>query len=351
MPWQARGVEVFMPDVSRVPEDAYFAVSPLMLFPHTHGNFEVYLRQDGEYVLYTRTGELFTATHKRTMHDLGVREVFVLREQSARFRRYVEENLGAILSNESLPVRERAGIFYDVSVSIVRQAFTRRLPETMSEAEFARIRRLVRGCVGFLSRGDGLRAVGGLVSHDYKVYRHSINVLVFAMAILQTYDLEESFLEECGLGAILHDVGKTGIPRDILERPVKLSARDKEILRTHPVRGAALCAGMPLPGEVVNVILFHHEKLDGTGYPAGIAAQSLPLAVRVVSVADKYENLISGPRWQAGLSPFRALRALSERYKGKYDPDVIRRLVLVLSGAGLAGDGAGGEEPAGEAGA
>lgn len=328
-----------MAQTLRVPEDAYFAVSPLMLFPQTQGSFEVYLRQDGEFVLYTRTGELFTAGHKRTMHELGVREVFVLRAQSARFRRYVEENLGAILADEAMPVRERAGIFYDVSVSIVRQAFTRRLPEAMGEAEFARIRRMVRGCVAFLSRSDGLRAVGGLVSHDYKLYRHSINVLVFAMAILQTYEVDEGFLVDCGLAAILHDIGKTTVPREILERSVKLSARDKDILRTHPVRGAALCAGMPLSGDVINVILFHHEKLDGTGYPSGIAADTLPLMVRVVSVADKYENLISGPRWQAGLSPFQALRALSERYKGRYDPEVLRRLVLVLSGAGLAGDG------------
>jgi putative nucleotidyltransferase with HDIG domain len=339
-----------MAETIRIPEDAYFAVSPLMLFAHTQGNFEVYLRQDGGFVLYTRTGEQFTPAHKRTMHEAGVREVFVLREQSARFRRYVEENLGAILANEDLPVRERAGIFYDVSVSIVRQAFTRRLPEVMGEAEFARIRRMVRGCTAFLSRGEGLRAVGGLIGHDYKLYRHSINVLVFALAIMRTYEVDEESLVECGLGAILHDIGKTSVPREILERPVKLSPRDKDILRTHPVRGAALCAGMPLSGEVLNVILFHHEKHDGSGYPSGIAAQSLPLMVRVVAVADKYENLISGPRWQAGLSPFLALRALSERYKGKYDPDVIRRLVLVLSGAGLAGEGAPGQDEAREGG-
>ncbi len=327
-----------MAETERGGKDAYFAVSPLMLFTQTHGNFEVYLRQDGEYVLYTRTGERFTAAHKRTLHDLGVREVFVLREQSARYKTYVEENLGTILANEDLPVRERAGIFYDASTQIVRSVFERRLPESMGQEEFARIRKLVLGCASFLSRKDGLRAVGELATHDYKAYRHSINVLVFTMALMQAYDADERLLLSCGLGAILHDVGKTAVPKDILERPVKLSERDKDILRTHPVRGAALCAGMPLPGDVINVILFHHEKLDGTGYPAGVPAGNLPLPVRVVAVADKYENLITGPRWQSGMSPYNAIRALTGRYKGRYDADVIRRLVLVLSGAGLAGD-------------
>lgn len=319
----------------RAPEDAYFGVSPLMLFPQTHGNFEVYLRQQGEFVLYTRQGELFTSEHKRNLHDLGVREVYVLNEQSARFKTYVEENLGAILENEDLPLRERAGILYDVSGRIVRQAFSKRLPDTMGEEEFARIRKLVLGCANFLARKDGLKAVGQLISHDYKIYRHSVNVLVFTFAILNTYDVEDRYRMACGLGAILHDVGKTAIPREVLERPMKLSERDKELMRQHPVRGAAMCAGLPLPGEVVNIILFHHEKMDGGGYPAGVQADQLSLAVRVVAVADKYENLTAGPRWQVGLSPFRAIRALSERYKGRYDTDVIRRLVMVLSGMGM----------------
>ena len=327
-----------MTDQDRVPEDAYFAVSPLMLFPQTQGNFEVYLRQDGDYVLYTRTGELFSQLHKQSLHELGVREVFVLREQSARFKNYVEENLGEILANEALPVHDRASIFHDASVSIVRQVFEKRLPATMDAEDFARIRRLVLGCANFLSRKDGLRAVGELATHDYKVYRHSINVLVFTMALLQTYDADERLLMHCGLGAILHDVGKVLVPQDILERPGKHSERDREVLRSHPVSGVALCAGMPLAGGVLNVILFHHEKLDGTGYPSGVSCKDMPLAVRVVAVANKYENLITGPRWQAGLPPFNAIRALSERFKGMYDPDVIRRLVLVLSGAGLDGD-------------
>lgn len=324
-----------MADAHRGEKDAYFAVSPLMLFPQTHGNFEVYLRQDGEYVLYTRTGERFGESHKRTLHELGVREVFVLREQSARYKSYLEENLGAILANEAMSVRERAGIFYDASVGIVKSVFEKRLPESMPVEDYERIRKLVLGCANFLSRKDGLQAVGELVTHDYKTYRHSINVLVFTMALMQTYEADDRLLMHCGLGAILHDLGKTAVPKDILERPVKLSERDKDILRTHPVRGAALCAGLPLPGDVINVILFHHEKLDGTGYPSGVGAENLALPVRVVAVANCYENLITGPRWQSGMTPFNAIRVLSERYKGKYDQDVIRRLVLVLSGAGL----------------
>lgn len=327
-----------MTDTTKGPGDAYFSVSPLMLFPKTNGNFEVYLKQDGEYVLYTRTGELFTDAHRSSLHDLGVREVFVQRQQSARFRNYVEEHLGPILGNEDVPLPERAGIFYDVSVSIVRQTFSKRLPDSLGAEEFARIRNLVRGCVNFLSRKDGLSAVGALVSHDYKLYRHSINVLVFTMALLQTYDADERLLMNCGLGAILHDVGKTALPPEVLEREGGLSANDKEVLRLHPVRGAALCAGLPLSGDVVNVILLHHEKVDGTGYPSGLAAESMPLPVRVVAVANKYENLITGPRWQSGLTPYYAIRALTERYKGRYDEDVIRRLVLILSGTGLDSD-------------
>ena len=93
-----------MAEESDIPqaEDKYFKVSPLMLFPETHGNFPVYLRQDGQYVLYAGKSEMFSTQHKARLHDMGMREVFVLKGHKQRYDRYVEENLGAILGNEEI---------------------------------------------------------------------------------------------------------------------------------------------------------------------------------------------------------------------------------------------------------
>ncbi|MEW5774272.1 MAG: HD domain-containing phosphohydrolase, partial [Thermodesulfobacteriota bacterium] len=317
-------------------EDLYFKVSPLMLFPETHGNFPVYLRQDGQYVLYAGKSEMFSSQHKARLADLGMREVFVLKGHRKRFERYVEENLGAILGNDELPMVERAQIFYGSSLDLVKNALRECLPGSLPREQLRQIEEFVRQTAKFLSRKDALRSIGSLISHDFKVYRHSVNVFVFTTALLQTYDLDEKIMLECGVGAILHDIGKQKIPPDILDKPIGLSKAEQAVYQTHPIRGVAMVANLAVSGEVYNSILFHHERMDGAGYPSGLTGADIPFLVRILAVADRYESLVSGKSYREAMTPYQALRVMSEREKGGFDPEVVKRLVLVLSGAGFA---------------
>lgn len=317
-------------------EDQYFKVSPLMLFPETHGNFPVYLRQDGQYVLYAGKSEMFTAQHKARLHEMGMREVFVLKGHRKRYDRYVEENLGAILGNEEVPMAERAQIFYGTSLELVKAALIESLPGSLPKGQLLQIQEFVRQTARFLSRKDALKSIGSLISHDFKVYRHSVNVFVFTTALLQTYDLDEKIMLECGVGAILHDIGKQKIPSDILDKPIGLSKAEAAVYQTHPIRGVAMVANLAVSGEVYNSILFHHERMDGSGYPSGLTGSDIPFLVRLLSVADRYESLVSGKPYREAMTPYQALRVISEREKTGFDAEIVKRLVLVLSGAGFA---------------
>lgn len=327
-----------MTEESEIPqaEDLYFGVSPLMLFPETHGNFPVYLRQDGQYVLYAGKSEMFTGQHKARLHEMGMREIYVLKGHKKRYERYVEENLGAILGNEEMPMAERAQIFYGSSLELVKTALRESLPGSLPKEQLRQIEMFVRQTAKFLSRKDALKSIGSLISHDYKVYRHCVNTFVFTTAVLQTYSLDEKIMLECGVGAILHDIGKQKIPPDILDKPIGLSKAEQAVYQTHPIRGVAMVANLAVSGEVYNSILFHHERMDGTGYPSGLAGSDIPFLVRILSVADRYESLVSGKPYREAMSPYQALRVMSEREKGGFDPEVVKRLVLVLSGAGFA---------------
>lgn len=313
--------------------ESYFPISPLMLFPDTHGKFAVYLRQGEDYVLYTRQGELFTEEHRKRMHTLGVAEVFVRSGHKERYQRYVMEHMGDFLSGDDVPVHERAAIFYDTSVGIVKDAFSTRLPKEFSRERFKAIENLVLESVKFLSRKDALRALGRLITHDYKVYRHSVNVFVFTVAVMSAMDMGQKVMVDTGVGAMLHDIGKQRIPREILDRGDKLTHAERERLNSHPVQGVAMCANLPLSSEVIGPILFHHERMDGKGFPTGLSYEEIPLPVRVVSAVNVYENLITGNPSRPGMTPFQALKVLSDEGKGAFDPDVVKRLIMVLSGA------------------
>jgi len=318
-----------------VTDGYYFPVSPLLLFPRTRGKFGVYVKLNEQYRLYAHPDEPFSDDQRRKLYENGVTEVYVLGRQRRQFQNYLETHLGGVLDNDDLPMSERSKIFHGASTSIMREVFETKLPVTLEKERFERIFHLVTASTRFLHKGGSLKSLAKLISHDYKTYSHCVQVFVFTSAILQTFRLEEDLQVQAGMGAILHDIGKTLIPKEILNKPGGLSLREREMLETHPVRGVALCAQVPLSQDALNVILFHHEAMDGSGYPAGLSGDAIPLAVRAASLANAYDKLTSERPFAKALTPFEALSAMRGEMAGQFDQEVLKRLVMVLSGAAV----------------
>ncbi len=315
--------------------EKFFVVSPLVFFPQTSGKFEVYLKSGEEYVLYTRAQEEFTIAHRERLHGHGVEEVYILVGQREAYEEYVEANLGPILLNEELPSEVRARVFYDVSVNVAKEVFESRLPEPMTERHYERLLKLVKRAARFFSHRDSLKSVGKLICHDYKTYSHSVHVMIYALAILETFRLDPEELTAIGLGALLHDVGKTKVPRHVLNKKGKLSAEEWPLVKLHPVYGVAMCANMPLSQQAVNCIMFHHEREDGSGYPAGLKGTDLPLAAKVAGVCDVYDALTTNRPYATGVSPFQALKIMKDEMSSALDQEAYRRLIMILSGAAI----------------
>ncbi len=315
----------------------FFSVSPLMIFPTIMGKFSVYLRQGDGYVLYTSAEEVFTERHKRVLYDNGVHEVYVKSAHKSHYSRYIEEYLGQILLDDTLPLRERAGLFYSVSSQVMEDMFEARMPATLDSAHFSRIQNFVSQALKFLCLENSLKSVADFIAHDYKTYTHCVNVFVYTTTLLHTYDLDDETLVRCGIGAMLHDVGKTRIPRLILDKPGKLDPDERRIINRHPTLGLASCTRMPLSQEAMNIILFHHEKMNGSGYPTGLMAEEIPLPVRAVAIADIYDALTSDRPYAKGRKPFEVLEMMRSSMAQDLDMDVFKRFIMILSGAKLVG--------------
>ncbi len=311
----------------------YFPISPLLLFPDTRGSFGVYIRLGKRYVLYAHPDEPFTDAQRQKLYENGVNELYVLSKQRGHFQSYLEDHLGHILLNDSLPMAERSRVFYNASVSIIRDAFSSRLPNSLDLARYQRIMAFVTEGTKFLLKDGSLKSLASLISHDYQTFSHCVHVFVFTTTILNTFGLDEEEMVRAGVGAILHDIGKILIPREVLNKNGPLSPAEWEVVRRHPVTGVGLCANVPLTQEAINVILFHHEKADGSGYPAGMHMDDLPLAVKASTVADVYDALTSNRAYGTAAKPFAALRVMRDDMRGHFDMEVLRRLVMVLAGA------------------
>ena len=311
----------------------YFAVSPLMLLPRSRGEFGVYLKMKDRYVLYAHPNEEFNPEHRLKLYENGVQEIYVLTQQRQQFEKYVEENLGRFLMDDNLPMRERSRVFYNASLDIVKETFSSRLPGVVSESSVEKIKKFVSMGTEFLMKDKSIKNLASLISHDYQTYSHCVHVFVFTSAILQSYKFDEEQMIQYGLGAILHDLGKTQIPKHILNKKGPLTPDERTVINTHPVKGVALCSKVSLGQETINCVLFHHERYEGEGYPTGICASDLDLGVRAVTVSDVYAAMTTNRPYAKGRKPFEALKIMSEKMGGHFDSEVLKRFIKVLSGA------------------
>jgi putative nucleotidyltransferase with HDIG domain len=126
------------------------------------------------------------------------------------------------------------------------------------------------------------------------------------------------------LGGLMHDIGKLGIPDEIVAKAAPLTLAERRIMRSHPELGARWLEGAVSP-EVLDAIRHHHERMDGRGYPDGIPAEKLPTVCRLVAVADTYDAITSDRPYRLARSPSEACREL--RSSLQLDPDLVEALI------------------------
>lgn len=313
----------------------FFPVPPLLLFAESRTEFRVYLKQGDQYVLYTREQDDFTDKHRELLHKRGITKVYVNSEQKYLFDKHVEANLQAILEMDALPLEDRAELLYSTALFIMKNVFEYRLPDRFTPQAFKRVVDLVTGSVRFLSRPGAFRKLAPHISHSYTTWSHCVQVFFYAMGVLMTYKAPEQLLVKCGLGAILHDIGKSKVSRDIQTKGDKLTDDEWVEMRKHPFYGMAQCIAVPVPPEAAKCILFHHERMDGRGYSYGLQGELIPMYVRVVSACDAFDALTCDRSYAKAAPGAEALRIMGEDMAGAFDPEVLKRLESVGKGLGL----------------
>ena len=160
---------------------------------------------------------------------------------------------------------------------------------------------------------------------------HQERVADLAEKIGRVLGLTEDNLEGIKLCALIHDIGKISIPAEILSRPGKLGSEMFSIIKTHPRSGYEIICGIDFPWPLADVVLQHHERMDGSGYPDGLKGEEILFEARILAVADVVEAMASHRPYRAGLGIRTALEEI-ERGKGlEYDPDVVDACLKVFS--------------------
>lgn len=152
---------------------------------------------------------------------------------------------------------------------------------------------------------------------------HSERVMHISARIATEMGLPEDRVERVRLGGLLHDIGKIGVIEAVLEKPALLSEDEFPPLRAHPEKGVAILAPIEQLRDVLPTILHHHERYDGTGYPRGLKGEEIPLAARIVAVADSFDAMVSERPYKRGYAVGEALTELRKCAGNHFDPQVV----------------------------
>jgi putative nucleotidyltransferase with HDIG domain len=157
-------------------------------------------------------------------------------------------------------------------------------------------------------------------------------VSVLSIGIGRTLNLPADDLEVLRLGALLHDIGKIGVPDEVLRKPSALTAAEYDAIKQHPVLGARILRPIPFLSRHIPIVELHHERPDGRGYPHGLHGEDIPLPARIVHVADAYDAMTSARAYRKALPASEAFRELWRCSGTQFHAEIVGALTTALSG-------------------
>jgi len=160
-------------------------------------------------------------------------------------------------------------------------------------------------------------------------YTHSPNFSRLVAAIARQMHLDEKQVESLKYASVLHDAGKADIPLEILTKRTKLTPGEYQIIKSHPLKGAEILRPLQILKPVVSIIMHHHEKYDGSGYPSRLKKEQIPLGARIMAVADAFEAMAYGRPYRERMDINSAIKEIKKKSGKQFDPRVVEAFLRV----------------------
>ena len=159
---------------------------------------------------------------------------------------------------------------------------------------------------------------------------HSENVAKLAKKIGGKLGLDNKKIQALSIAALLHDIGKIGVPDNILLKPAKLTAEEYEKVKKHPVTGVEILKPIIDDEDIINAILHHHERYDGKGFPNGLKGENIPLFARIIAIADSIEAMSSKRPYRSTMTHQKIIQELKENSGKQFDPKIVEVVLKML---------------------
>ncbi len=311
--------------MSATENNAFFKVRINTLVPGKPLTFDLHIKINNSNIVYVRAGDKLELSKIKTLENKDSGHHFLVKEEDRKaYKNYVHEQL----ISDDLDVRQKAVLLRESSMTLVEELFEH--PDVNKALDGARP--VINEFIDFMQAEP--EAMGHLISlsgHDFYTYNHSLDVGIYSLGLAEAVGFNKKELEEMGIAALFHDIGKRQVSLDILCKKGSLSDAEWAQMQKHPQYGLIILNQNPNCSDAVKAACFeHHESFSGNGYPQNISGQEIHPFARIVALTDTYDAMTTQRSYNVPLKPMDAVTMIKEKLSGRYDPDFLKALHSVL---------------------
>ena len=309
------------------PERSSFPVSSLLDGSLT--DFDLFLSVKGEEILYAAPGYCWTRDETTRLLAQGWNDFLVNPAQAPLVKMYLQLARLPQIEKEQAPAR-RINSLQDLAANFTQCLYS----GEVSGAAVHYGEKIAQGIVDcLLENSASVKEISGLMDHDQYTFYHSARVAVFATAMSISMGVtDEKHLQRIAMGGLFHDVGKKDVPLEVINKPGALDQSEWQQMRAHPSRGHEVLKAAGLSLETMEIVLHHHERINGSGYPHGLQQSGIMTEVQIAAVADIYDALTSSRSYQKRKSRYEALDFMKHKLLATdISPSAFRGLVAALT--------------------
>ncbi|AFV96353.1 MULTISPECIES: HD-GYP domain-containing protein [unclassified Sulfuricurvum] len=261
-----------------------------------------------------------------------IESVYVSEEDEARYKAYVERHLQSIAKNSDIPTEQKARLVYEKASESMDLMFKN--PESLENVKNAQP--IVNNFIDIILRDRcAVESLMKITAHDYYTHTHSINVSIYTLSLGSFLGIDGKDLEVLGMAAILHDLGKSKIDYEIINKNGKLTDEEFAQMKHHPAFGHELALKLNLIDErILTAIRHHHEKIEGGGYPDNLKGDKISQFARIIGVCDVFDALSTKRSYKDPMSSFESLSLMKQQMVGHLDMNMVDAFIRMLNKQG-----------------
>jgi HD-GYP domain-containing protein (c-di-GMP phosphodiesterase class II) len=303
----------------------YLKIKLTSLHPSVPLTFNVFVFINNHFTLYLKAGDKIDANKIQALMNRTQGDFFYVHQNEWKaYKTFIHD----IIKSSSVAAGEKAHVLRDSSLALIEELFEH--PD-VNEA-LNNSKPIIKEFITFMqSEPEAMGHLLGLSGHDFYTYNHSLDVSIYSLGLGQILGLKDKELEELGVAALFHDIGKRNISLDILCKKGALSQDEWTIMQQHTHFGLVILNQNPDISDSIKAACFeHHESYIGNGYPQQIAGQDIHPFARIVAICDTYDAMTTQRSYNTPLKPFDALRMMKDQMATKFDPNMLKAMYSVL---------------------